>query len=57
MYAVCYLGAMALAVVFLVLFDGRRQGLALFFASLVFGLIGFCMVPRPDVYVDTIRCL
>lgn len=55
MYAICYLSAMVFTVVLLSLFGQKGRGVALFFASLVFGLIGFCMIPKPDVYVDTIR--
>lgn len=55
MYAICYLSAMVFTVALLSLFKRKGKGFALFFASLVFGLIGFCMVPKPDVYVDTIR--
>lgn len=55
MYAICYLSAMVFTVVLLSLFGRKYGGIALFFASLLFGLIGFCMVPKPDVYVDTIR--
>lgn len=55
MFAVMYIGAMIVTVVLLIMADDRQIGKALFMSTLLFGFIGFAMIPRDGLYVDTVR--
>lgn len=55
MFAIIYLFTMAIAMGMLYLLPNRQGRTALCCGTLLFGLVGFMMVPRSSMYVDTVR--
>lgn len=55
MFAICYMALTFATIVMLALFPAGKRKTVLVFSALFFGLIGFMMVPKPTVYVDTVR--
>lgn len=55
MFAVVYISAMIITTGLLCLLPKRQVRTALYCGALLFGVVGFMMVPRNSMYVDTIR--
>ncbi len=55
MFAVCYIAATILTLTLIAVFGRKNTVVALFLGAIAFGILGFMMIPRDGLYVDTIR--
>ena len=55
MFAICYMALTFTTIAMLALLPSGKRKTVLVFSAFFFGLIGFMMTPRANMYTDTIR--
>lgn len=55
MFAICYMALTLTTIAMLALLPSGKRKIVLVFSALFFGLIGFMMTPRANVYTDIVR--
>lgn len=55
MFAICYIALTLTTIAMLALLPSGKRKTVLVFSALFFGLIGFMMTPRANMYTDTVR--